>query len=373
MTMRERILAVYRGEIPDTVPFILDLSHWFYHRHRRPWDLSVAYDQPEYELIDYHRKVGAGFYLPNLGSVYRTKFADDVKVDVEKDFPNGTPRITWRFETPVGRIERKRIWEEDSYSWAIEEWGVRTEQDLKVLAYALGARTFTPEWDRYKAWVDAVGDTGIVYILTGYSAMGQLLNYWMGVEETLYAAMDYPDLLHEVVDRINENNLKLVDLLAESPAEVVLMGDNFSSDIQPPRFFEEWSKPYYCEAIRRIHKAGKHMAVHIDGRLRGALAMFRDCKADCADAVTPKPMGDLTAAECREEAGHDLILSGGVSPDLWLPNASEEQFKKAVMDWLELKKVSPRFFANAGDQVPPNAVEDRIKIMRDLVEKHGKY
>jgi hypothetical protein len=48
-------------------------------------------------------------------------------------------------------------------------------------------------------------------------------------------------------------------------------------------------------------------------------------------------------------------------------------FKKAVLDWLELKKVSPRLIANAGDQVPPGADEDRIKIMRDLVEKHGKY
>jgi len=27
MTTRERILAVYRGQTPDVVPFMLDLSH----------------------------------------------------------------------------------------------------------------------------------------------------------------------------------------------------------------------------------------------------------------------------------------------------------------------------------------------------------
>ena len=47
MTLRERILAVYRGETPDVVPYMLDLSHWFYHRHRLPWDLSQAYVEPE--------------------------------------------------------------------------------------------------------------------------------------------------------------------------------------------------------------------------------------------------------------------------------------------------------------------------------------
>ena len=37
------------------------------------------------------------------------------------------------------------------------------------------------------------------------------------------------------------------------------------------------------------------------------------------------------------------------------------------MRWLELKRHSPDLIANAGDQVPPGAVEDRIHIMRDLV------
>jgi uroporphyrinogen-III decarboxylase len=100
--------------------------------------------------------------------------------------------------------------------------------------------------------------------------------------------------------------------------------------------------------------------------------MIRDTGADCADAVTPPPMGDLTAAECRDEAGEAFILSGGVSPDLWLPGASLEAFKAAVRDWLDLRRRSPRLIANAGDQVPPGADEDRIAIMRDLVETGGR-
>ena len=70
MTTRERILAVYRGQTPDVVPYMLDLSHWFYHKHRRPWDLSASYEEPEFELIAYHKQVGAGFYLPNLGAFF---------------------------------------------------------------------------------------------------------------------------------------------------------------------------------------------------------------------------------------------------------------------------------------------------------------
>jgi hypothetical protein len=324
-------------------------------------------------LIACHKQFGVGFYLPNLGAFFSTTHAPDVQVSVTKDFPNGVPRITWRYETPLGVIERKRSWQACSYSWAIEDWGVKCEKDLKILACALSRRQFTPQWDRWRAWAEAVGSMGVVYLPVGYSGMGQLLNYWMGIETTMFAVADYPELVREVVDQINQNNLALIDLIAESPAEIVLMGDNFSGDIQPPRFFEAWSKHYYAEAIRRLHQQGKFVAVHIDGRLRGSLKMLGAVGADCADAVTPTPMGDLTPAECRREAGPDFILSGGVSPNLWLPGTPVEDFKQAVLAWLDLNKNGSGLIANAGDQVPPNAAEERIELMRDLVEAHGKY
>lgn len=373
MTPRDRILAVYRGDTPDVVPYMLDLSHWFYHKHRLPWDLSQAYEQPEIDLINFHQQVDAGFYLPNLGSFFSVAFPTDVQVEVCKQEVSGVPEIVWRIRTPSGEIERRRRWEEQTYAWGISRWGIRNEQDLRVFGEAMSRRSFSPKWDNYRAWVEAVGENGVVYLPAGYSAMGHLLHYWMGVEGVAYALVDYPQALREVVDAVNTNNLQLIELLAQSLAEIVIMGDNFSGDVQPTAFFRKWSAAYYEQAIRRLHEADKFVAVHIDGRLRGPLRMIRDTGADCADAVTPTPFGDLTPLQCREESGPDFILSGGVSPDLWLPSVPLEVFRQKVIEWLDLRKHSPRLIANAGDQVPPGADEDRIKIMADLVEKHGRY
>jgi len=372
-TYRDRILAVYRGDTPDVVPYMLDLSHWFYQKHHLPWDLSRAYEEPETELIDYHKQMGVGFYLPNLGSFYSVTFPSDVEVETIKRETEGPPEITWRFGTPLGQIERRRRWEEQTYAWGISRWGILSENDLRVFGQAMSRRSFAPKWDRYRAWADEVGDQGVVYISPGYSAMGYLLHYWMGVESVAYALADYPQTLAEVVEAVNANNLELIDLLAQSPAEIVVMGDNFSSDVQPPGFFRKWSAPYYEEAVRRLHAAGKFVAVHIDGRLKGALGMIRETGADCGDAITPTPLGDLTPGECREEAGPDFILSGGVSPDLWLSNVPLETFRAKVLEWLKRRRRSPRLIANAGDQVPPGADEDRIRVMRDLVEEYGRY
>ncbi len=373
MTLRERILAVYRGQVPDVVPYMLDLSHWFYHWRQLPWDISVSYVDPERELIDYHRKTGAGFYMPNLAAFFSVVHPSDIHVSAGKRMKNGTNEIVWRIETPVGSIERARVWQEQTYAWGISKWGIRDEKGLRVFQHAMSSREFVPHWDRYRRWDEYVGDHGVVYLPLGYSATGHLLNYWMGIEAFVYATMDYPKLLHETIDTVNANNLELVDMLCESPAEVIIMGDNFSSDIQPPSFFNEWSRSFYEEAIARIHRAGKYVAVHIDGRLKGALRMIREMGADCADAVTPVPMGDLTPKECRAEAGNEFILSGGVSADLWLPEVPLETFEAKVMEWLDQKEVSFRLIANAGDQVPPGAEEKRIAVMHDLVAEHGRF
>src|ERR1043166_634282 len=132
-TPRQRLLTVYRGETPDVVPYMLDLSHWYYHKFRQPWDLSRSYPEPEYQLIDYHRRTDIGFYLVNLGSFYDVTFTDEVIATVKCE----GPKITWTLETPVGTIRRAREWEESSYSWAIADFALKSRDDLKVLAYAL--------------------------------------------------------------------------------------------------------------------------------------------------------------------------------------------------------------------------------------------
>jgi uroporphyrinogen-III decarboxylase len=195
----------------------------------------------------------------------------------------------------------------------------------------------------------------------------------MGVEGTIYAAYDWPDTMHEVVDQINENNLQCIDMFADSPAEIVAIAENLSGDVQSPAFFNEWSRPYFLEAAHRLHEAGKYVAVHVDGYLCGALRGLSEAGVDCADAVTPAPLGDLTPEQCRQEAGPDLILSGGVPGSLWLPNTHVDDFKKAVLEWLELKKDSPRLMAAAADSIVLHVQEDRIELVRDLVEEYGRY
>ena len=381
MTERERILSVYQGQKPDRVPFMLDLSHYYYHRFQKDWDLCYGYNEPERDLIDFNRKMGAGFYMPNQAVFFKTTYDEDIKATAVRELENGVPVITWRFETPVGSIERKRVWMPGSYSWAIKQWGVKDDRDLAVLKYAMSRRHFEALPDNYKAWADYTGDDGVVYLSPGYSAMGYLLNYWMGVEETMYASYDYEEEMEDCISAINEKNLELVEMLAgEYDAPVIVLGDNFSSKVQPPSFFDHWSRDFYERACSIVHSYGKKVAVHVDGCLKSAITMIREAGADAIDAVTPGSVGQMTPAECRAEAdtgltslGAKLILSGGIPNELWYSYSKMERFEEAVRNWLSLKESSCALISAAGDQVPPGAEEERILRMKELVEEYGRY
>ena len=122
-----------------------------------------------------------------------------------------------------------------------------------------------------------------------------------------------------------------------------------------------------------LHEAGKTVSAHIDGMLNGIIGITAEAGIDVADACTPKPTGDLTPLEIREQAGNNMVLMGGISPAMWLPGTSEKDFIAHVREWLDLRKISSRLVQSAGDQVPPGTEYKRIKLVYDIVEEFGRY
>ena len=370
MSLRERVLAVYRGETPDVVPWFGDLSHWHVANRGVKW-LPFMTDVRDTGMIDLHRQVNCGVYL-NMGQFFDVVF--DGEVQQTQGLLADGMTTTWRLETPIGVIEELRRFEEASYSYNIVQRAVRTLDDVKVFAYAMSRRRYLPRFERYHEWSAICGDLGLPVASLSYSGLGFLISRFMGIAATVYALNDWPTEMRDAIDAVNDNCLQGLDMLLQGPPEVLILGDNFSSDVQSPRLFERWSAAFFREAARRIHAAGKHVAVHVDGRLRGLLRAMADVGMDCIDAVTPAPGGDLTPEECRAEAGPDLILWGGIPPALWSrTNRSDERFIAAIHRWLDLRSRSPRLVLAPGDQAPPDTDRYRIEMVAEICEEHGRY
>ena len=368
MTQKERALAVFRGETPDVVPWYADLSHWdqVERGERVPLAGRATRDT---EMVELHKRVGAGLYL-NMGAFHETQYeTDEVResVGVEGDMFRHTLR------TPLGTVYEERQWSPISFSWDITHRMIQSVEDFPIVEFVMKHRQYVPAYESYYEWEADLGGIGIPFACAGYCGLGFLVSRYMGVENAMYAIYDYPDDVQRFIDTVNESMLRLIDVLVASPSPVVFFSDNLDAFTQPPNLFRRYSANFYAEMARRAHAAGKFTSIHLDGRLSGLLEIMAECGIDAIDAVTPAPMGDLTPEQCREAAGPDVILWGGIPPTTWEPRISDAEFRDTVKRWLELRLQSHRLVLAPGDQVTPGTEYRRIAEVAELVEQYGRY
>ncbi|NQT91303.1 MAG: hypothetical protein HQ559_00975 [Lentisphaerae bacterium] len=364
MTPNERVRAVYQGREPDQVPLMLDLSHWYKKNMNVPFNLS-GFTEVEQGLVDLHKQVGAVAYC-EMGGFY-SLISDDPDVAQESGTADGV--FSTRITTPLGTLHEERVFNQDSYSYGIRKHLLESTDDFPIVEFLMERLRCLPNWEFYRAWQDALGDLAYPYAQLPYSGSGYLFARNMGVEKAVYATLDEPKKVQRLVEAINTCNLRILDAIIDGPFEVLIISDNYDSNVQTKDFFDTYVRDYYTEVARRLHEKGKYLAVHVDGESRGVLGWLTECGVDCADALTPSPMFASTPAEMRAEAGPDLILSGGIPATIFGQGGTDAEFVECVKRWLDTRLDSPRLIMAAGDQVPIDAPLHRIVMLRELVEE----
>ncbi len=368
MTPRERVKAVFEGRTPDQVPLMLDLSHWYKKNNNVFFDLG-GFREVESGLVELHKRVNAVCYV-EMGAFYGLSIDDpDIRIEVSKD--NGI--FTTRISTPLGELTDERIFDQGSYSYNIRKHLLDTVDDFAVVRMVMERYRVTPNWEKYRAWIDALGELAFPYVQLPYSGFGYLISRYFGVEKTTYAVFDHPEEVQSLVDAVNANNLRILDAVIDGPFDVLFISDNLDSNVQGRDFFDTYTRPYYTEVARRVHAKGKYLAIHVDGEMRGLLSPLHECGVDCVDAATPSPMFALTPQAARAEAGKDLILSGGIPATVFGSIGTDDEFESCVKRWLDTRHASPRLIMAAGDQVPTDAPYERIARLSDLVSRYGRY
>lgn len=367
MTERERLLTVLKGETPDVVPWFADIGHWYRSEAYDKWDL-FGVTEVDTKIFDIHRDVKAGAYI-DAGSLHKEEFEDGVEHIREMQ---GELAVE-KFITKIGEVTMERRWSPVSFSWDVTKLMIQSPKDLEVLTYAMERKKIIPNLEYWDTMEEYYGEIGIGFPHMGYTALGSLVSYYMGVENTIYASFDYPELLKKYCETYNSKQMEIVNICASSPAPHLFFGDNLSSDVQPPPLFNEYSYDHYKNIADTLHKAGKTVSAHLDGMLNNIIGVVAEAGIDVADACTPAPTGDLTPSQMREQAGNDMILMGGIAPTKWLPETSDKEFVEHVKEWLDLKKTNSRFVQSAGDQVPPGTEYKRIKLVREIVDEFGQY
>jgi hypothetical protein len=362
MSIRSEVLDVLDGKPHKRIPWFGDLSYYYDSLERRG-KLEATYGGRQGEK-KFYQAHGVGIYL-YAPDVFMVDYDPSVRYSERKD----PERIVQSFRTPVGSIEAVQDFHTDTWCYAYSKRFVATIEDLRVMRYVHEHALYRENYDSFIECDRLWGGDGIGFAM-GVASMApfqKMVSRWAGIETTVGLYMDNEDECLRAFSAMEASQEPLLEVLAGSPASVVILPENLSSDVTGGAFFTRLDLPYYQRINERLHRAGKKTAIHIDGRLTPCLGLLSEGGFDIADAVTPAPFGDIAVEDLRTAAGDRLVIWGGLPGGIFSGAFSDAFFEEYVRN--VLRHADGRFVLGVADQVPPDAVPWRIGRVRELVDE----
>ena len=363
MTMRERVMAIFRREIPDRMPWFADLTYWI--TGQRQKGIFPEEYEGEEGYLKLHKDLGVGIFLysPAVHRSIRDDTQSRVSHQKEGDFD------VHEIHTPEGTLRSIRRYCPVSLSSAPIEWAVKTPDDLRALRRYISQEKVEPSFDNFKR-IDALwGEQGIPVLLPPRTPLARLTVEWAGITNLTYLIADYPQDVEETLELIAQKDDDIYEIICNSPALVVEFPDNLTAETVGG-LFKRYSTPYYVKRIKQLHAAGKYVGVHLDGTMRGLISELADTGLNYIESITPAPVGDVPVEELFTLVKENTILWGGVPGAMFAPPFTWDEVQKFVEKIIQCHAASGRFVLSTADQVPPNGNIEWVKRISELVESN---
>lgn len=382
MTDRERILAAIRGDIPDRLPWVPRLEFWYRARLRSG---TLPAELRGLRLLEIADRLGVGYYsvVPDFTACPRETDMLDRALGIYNlpVFPyhatlEGVDRRVLRrgretvieYHTPIGSIRTATVFTDEmldggaSISW-ITEHAIKEPRDFEIAGYIFSHLKVESQPEGYLAKRREVGDRGIVvgYTLGTAGPMQHIMKELLPLEQFFYALHDCPAAVERLADEMKPYYRRMLDIVADSPAEVILLGGNYDDSITYPRFWEKHILPVLRDYAGRLHRKGKYLMTHTDGENRKLLPLYQAAGFDVADSVCPYPMTSLRLEEILEAFAGRITIWGGIpSVLLCRDSAPEEDFRGFIDGVIERYGRASRFILGVSDMVTADVEWDRL-------------
>ena len=366
MTPRERIFAILKGEQPDQVPWFGDLDYLANSLIKLGIKPEGFISSPDY--IGWHRDLDVGFYLQGYFP-YKQIYNNCT----EKEWNEGNRRYK-EIVTPVGSV--RECWEyiPTSFSEGPVEHFMKSGTDIPVMKFIYENTSFEPDYDFALQRKQHVGDQGIVLCYLPKSPFMHLMALEAGVVAVTEVALTMPEEFKELTDTMKKAFDQAALIAVNSPAEVLMIPENLSSEMVGHDFFKIYMIDYQREWTNKIKQAGKYSFIHIDGTLGGLINEEASVGFSVLEALTPYPVGDVKFEDLAGIVGNSKsILWGGIPGVYFTTSTSDLEFDRHIKHLLSIMIKEPRYVLGVADQVPPDGLERRVKRVSELVNEFGKY
>lgn len=282
---------------------------------------------------------------------------------------------TWR--TPKGLLRRVLKYgpgdEAAGLLPATVEYPVQCREDYAAYIEIVRHTEFIADYESFSRYDQAIGSDGLPMVILGAIPFHDLLQNWTGYEQGYLDLHDQPALFLEAVDQANRVWRRMWEIVAESPAKLVMHGVNFDRGMTPLPVFREHFLPYLSAFTAEMHRGSKLVACHADGNTRGLFELIAETGYDLADCFACEPLVPATVAEARKAWKDQITIWGGLPSILLEPNVSQERLADHLARLYSDVAPGKRFMLGISDQAMPTSSWSHLELMARFAREHSRY
>ena len=151
-----------------------------------------------------------------------------------------------------------------------------------------------------------------------------------GIEGFLIDMVQEPAFVDDLLDRICEFNLEMIDQACQFPIDCIRFGDDWGAQqglIMGAPLWRRFIRPRFAQMVERASSHGKYTLLHSDGDIQAIIPDLIDLGLTILNPVQPDVM-DIY--DIKREYGKDLTFWGGVSVQHLLPHCSASEVRDEV-------------------------------------------
>ncbi|MEK6647458.1 MAG: uroporphyrinogen decarboxylase family protein [Candidatus Firestonebacteria bacterium] len=189
-----------------------------------------------------------------------------------------------------------------------------------------------------------------------------------GMENILIDMKLNPNFVEELLDRILEYNLAVIEGMSKYKIDACHFGDDWGSQhglIMGPSMWRKFIKPRIAKMYRKVHEKGLAVSIHSCGDIKEVIPDLIDIGLNIMNPFQPEVMD---VYEMKQKYGKNLCFWGGVSTQSTLPYKTPDDVKKEVKQLLsEIGKDGGYILAPAHD-IPSDVPTENMLALIEVVQ-----
>jgi uroporphyrinogen decarboxylase len=195
-----------------------------------------------------------------------------------------------------------------------------------------------------------------------------------GMEDLLVDMVEEEAFVNELLDKINEYNLAVMDVALEYDGfDAFYFGDDCGQQqgmIMGPNYWRKYIKPRLAKLIEYSKSHGKYTVLHACGDQREILRDFVEIGLDVYETFQPE-IYDMK--KVKAEVGDKLSFLGGISTQRMLPYETPDNVKKIICETIEIMGKGGGYIVAPTHEVPGDVPPENVMAMIDIFQNQRNY